>query len=107
MVTVVVRELGPIVAALVVLAALGRVPKVTLFGNDYPTPDGTCIRDYIHVEDLVDAHVALLNALQPGLGLQVREVSHATSKGRHATVAPQLIPLDVGGWVADTPANDW
>lgn len=46
---------------------------------------------------------SLLNALQPGLGLQVREVSHATSKGRHTTVAPQLVPLDVGGWVADTP----
>lgn len=46
---------------------------------------------------------SLLNALQPGLGLQVREVSRATSKGRHTTVAPQLIPLDIGGWVADTP----
>ena len=46
---------------------------------------------------------SLLNTLQPGLGLQVREVSHATSKGRHTTVAPQLIPLDAGGWVADTP----
>jgi ribosome biogenesis GTPase len=46
---------------------------------------------------------SLLNALQPGLGLRVREVSQATTKGRHTTVVPQLIPLDVGGWVADTP----
>jgi len=46
---------------------------------------------------------SLLNAMQPGLGLRVREVSQATRKGRHATVVPQLLPLDVGGWVADTP----
>jgi len=46
---------------------------------------------------------SLLNAVQPGLGLRVREVSRATSKGRHTTVVPQLVPLDVGGWVADTP----
>jgi ribosome biogenesis GTPase len=45
---------------------------------------------------------SLLNALQPRLGLQVREVSEATSKGRHTTVVPQLFPL-AGGWVADTP----
>jgi ribosome biogenesis GTPase len=45
---------------------------------------------------------SLLNAMQPGLGLQVREVSQSTSKGRHTTVAPQLFPLD-DGWVADTP----
>ena len=46
---------------------------------------------------------SLLNAMQPGLGLRVREVSQATTKGRHTTVAPQLVPLDGGGWVADTP----
>ena len=46
---------------------------------------------------------SLLNAIQPGLGLRVREVSLATTKGRHTTVVPQLIPLHVGGWVADTP----
>jgi UDP-glucose 4-epimerase len=47
-------------------AALGKVPEVTIFGEDYPTPDGTCIRDYIHVEDLVDAHIAVMEALRPG-----------------------------------------
>ena len=45
----------------------------------------------------------LLNAIQPGLGLPVQSVSHSTSKGRHTTVFPQLLPLDGGGWVADTP----
>ncbi len=47
-------------------AALGKIEKVTIFGDDYDTPDGTCIRDYIHVEDLVDAHVVVMDALQPG-----------------------------------------
>ena len=46
---------------------------------------------------------SLLNAMQPSLGLRVQDVSQATSKGRHTTVVPQLVPLDVGGWVADTP----
>ncbi|HYJ10169.1 MAG TPA: NAD-dependent epimerase/dehydratase family protein, partial [Polyangiaceae bacterium] len=47
-------------------AALGKREKITVFGEDYPTPDGTCIRDYIHVEDLVDAHVRVMEALAPG-----------------------------------------
>jgi ribosome biogenesis GTPase len=46
---------------------------------------------------------SLLNTMQPGLGLRVREVSRATSKGRHTTVVPQLVGLKDGGWVADTP----
>ena len=46
--------------------ALGHREKVTVFGSDYPTPDGTCIRDYIHVEDLSDAHIVAMNALEPG-----------------------------------------
>jgi ribosome biogenesis GTPase len=46
---------------------------------------------------------SLLNALQPGLGLSVREVSQATEKGRHTTVVRQLFPLQGGGYVADTP----
>jgi ribosome biogenesis GTPase len=45
----------------------------------------------------------LLNAMQPGLGLAAKRVSDATGKGRHTTVAPELLPLDGGGWVADTP----
>jgi ribosome biogenesis GTPase len=46
---------------------------------------------------------SLLNAIQPGLGLRVREVSEATQKGRHTTTTAQLIRLDLGGWVVDTP----
>ncbi|GAB4385307.1 MAG: UDP-glucose 4-epimerase GalE [Phycisphaerales bacterium] len=47
-------------------AALGRRDGIAIFGTDYPTPDGTCIRDYVHVEDLVDAHVLAMNTIQPG-----------------------------------------
>ena len=46
---------------------------------------------------------SLLNKVQPGLGLRTREMSQATGRGRHTTVAPKLIPLDFGGYVADTP----
>jgi len=44
-----------------------------------------------------------LNAIQPGLGLQVREVSETTQKGKHTTTTAQLLRLDIGGWVVDTP----
>ena len=47
-------------------AALGRRAKLDVFGTDYPTPDGTCIRDYIHVSDLVRAHSAALAYLRSG-----------------------------------------
>ncbi|HLV13131.1 MAG TPA: UDP-glucose 4-epimerase GalE [Trueperaceae bacterium] len=53
---------------LVLQAALGRRPEVTVFGSDYPTPDGTAVRDYVHVEDLARAHVLALEALAPGVG---------------------------------------
>lgn len=46
--------------------ALGKREKITIFGDDYPTKDGTCIRDYIHVEDLIDAHILALNYLKNG-----------------------------------------
>ncbi|MFN0134275.1 MAG: UDP-glucose 4-epimerase GalE, partial [Phycisphaerales bacterium] len=51
---------------IVLQAALGLRDRVNIFGTDYPTPDGTCIRDYIHVEDLIDAHVRTLDSLKPG-----------------------------------------
>lgn len=47
-------------------AALGQRAFVEVRGEDYPTPDGSCLRDYVHVDDLVDAHVRLLQALKPG-----------------------------------------
>ncbi|MGC4804503.1 UDP-glucose 4-epimerase GalE [Micromonospora sp. DT233] len=46
--------------------AAGRRPKLQLFGDDYPTVDGTCVRDYIHVEDLARAHLLALTAAEPG-----------------------------------------
>jgi UDP-glucose 4-epimerase len=49
---------------LVLDVALGRRDSIKIFGDDYPTPDGTCIRDYIHVSDLADAHLLALNALE-------------------------------------------
>jgi UDP-glucose-4-epimerase GalE len=52
---------------LVMKAVLGAGPPVRVFGNDYPTPDGTCIRDYIHVEDLAQAHIRALDRLAAGL----------------------------------------
>src|SRR5438552_2014843 len=51
---------------LVVQTALGRRPHIEVFGTDYPTPDGTCIRDYIHVDDLAEAHLFALQKLEPG-----------------------------------------
>jgi len=68
--------------------ALGRKPSIRIYGDDYPTPDGTCIRDYIHVSDLADAHLLALKALESdaarsarlifnlgnGQGFSVREV---------------------------------
>lgn len=64
--------------------ALGQAESATIYGTDYPTPDGTCIRDYIHIADLVSAHILALNALDrrdkmiynvgSGNGFSVREV---------------------------------
>ena len=53
---------------LILDAALGRRKSVHIYGDDYPTPDGTCIRDYIHVCDLADAHLLALEALDAALG---------------------------------------
>ena len=51
---------------LVMQVALGQRESITIFGDDYPTPDGTCIRDYIHILDLADAHLRALSQLQDG-----------------------------------------
>jgi UDP-glucose 4-epimerase len=48
--------------------ALGKRPQLTVFGSDYPTPDGTCVRDYIHVSDLAAAHLLALKRLRAGGG---------------------------------------
>ncbi|MGH9941770.1 MAG: UDP-glucose 4-epimerase GalE [Pyrinomonadaceae bacterium] len=56
----------PHLLPIVLGAAEGKLPFVTVFGGDYPTPDGTCVRDYIHVSDLGDAHIRALNYLRDG-----------------------------------------
>ena len=76
---------------LVLFAALGKRDSISIFGTDYPTPDGTCIRDYIHVSDLADAHVLGLEYLLQGgatdafnlgngNGFSVKEVIEAARK---------------------------
>jgi UDP-glucose-4-epimerase GalE len=52
-------------------AAMGQIPELQIFGTDYPTPDGTCIRDYVHVEDLAEAHLLALERLEPGIELKL------------------------------------
>lgn len=56
---------------LVLQVALGQRQQAEIFGTDYPTPDGTCIRDYIHVDDLASAHLAALEQLKPGEQLKL------------------------------------
>src|ERR1019366_3964731 len=89
---------------LVLDAALGRRASIRIYGDDYPTPDGTCIRDYIHVSDLAEAHLLALAALESevaamqrlvfnlgnGQGFSVREVIESA---RRVTGHP--IPAEV------------
>lgn len=51
---------------IILQAALGQRKEITVFGDDYDTPDGTCIRDYVHIEDLVNAHLLALDYLRKG-----------------------------------------
>jgi len=86
---------------LVLKVALGQREQITILGDDYPTPDGTCIRDYVHVDDLAVAHVLALESLQTnsrwainlgtGRGHSVRQVIEAC---RRATGHP--IPVAIG-----------
>ena len=84
---------------LVIQAALGQRPSIEIYGTDYPTPDGTALRDYIHVTDLADAHVLAIRHLAnggssmalnlgTGKGHSVREVIQAVERvsGRHFPV---------------------
>jgi len=105
------NNLVPILAEV----ALGRRPQIEIFGDDYPTPDGTGVRDYIHVTDLADGHVAALRYLAKatgavtlnlglGHGSSVREVVAAFERacGRRLPqrVAPRR-PGDVACYYAD------
>ena len=95
---------------LVIDAALGRRPPLTVFGTDYPTRDGTCIRDYVHVDDLAAAHLAALDALDQGVavaatnlgsasGFSVREVLDTAE-----TVLGKPVPHTFGARRAGDPA---
>ncbi|HUN50777.1 MAG TPA: UDP-glucose 4-epimerase GalE [Candidatus Sulfotelmatobacter sp.] len=90
-------------------AALGRHAEVQIFGDDYPTPDGTCIRDYVHVCDLADAHVRVLDRLAQGSchynlgqgeGHSVREVIDTARR-----VTGAAIPTVVGPRRPGDPAR--
>ncbi|MDR1998476.1 MAG: UDP-glucose 4-epimerase GalE, partial [Frankiaceae bacterium] len=90
-------------------AAAGEQAALSVYGEDYPTPDGTCIRDYIHVADLAEAHVLALGAAEPGehmvlnlgsgAGHSVREVIDAVER-----TTGLLVPHQVCGRRAGDPA---
>ncbi len=95
---------------LVLDAASGRRPNLTVFGTDYDTPDGTCIRDYIHVSDLAEAHVKALDLLFAGAnsdvfnigtghGHSVQEVIDTVSR-----IAECPVPVEYGARRAGDPA---
>ena len=92
-------------------AALGQRPGLEVFGTDYPTPDGTCIRDYIHVTDLARAHIAALEHLRGGggsltlncgygRGYSVKEVVEVVK-----TVSGVDFPVKLSGRRAGDPAS--
>jgi len=92
-------------------AAAGVGPALQVFGSDYPTPDGTCIRDYIHVNDLASAHVSAVDYLAAGKpslavnlgtgrGASVREVISAVEKAAGRPVPHNVVPRRAG----DPPA---
>lgn len=95
--------------------AVGRREHLNVFGDDYPTPDGTGIRDYIHVVDLADGHVAALDALDEhpgsrawnlgtGLGASVLEVVHSFERAAERTIPYEVTPRrpgDIAELVAD------
>jgi len=94
---------------LVLQAALGKRAAISIFGTDYPTPDGTCIRDYIHVLDLADAHLLALQGLEThdqliynlgnGRGFSVREVIETASR-----ITKKKIPVEEAPRRAGDPA---
>lgn len=91
----------------VMQVAVGRREKVGVFGKDYPTPDGTGVRDYIHVADLADGHLAALNALPAskgavavnlgtGRGYSVLEVITACERATGKTIPYEILPRRAG-----------
>jgi UDP-glucose 4-epimerase len=91
---------------LVLDVALGRRKSIRIYGNDYPTADGTCIRDYIHVSDLADAHLLALEALETrdklilnlgnGKGFSVQEVIESARRVTGHAIPAELHPRRAG-----------
>jgi UDP-glucose 4-epimerase len=91
---------------LILDVALGRRKSIKIFGEDYPTPDGTCIRDYIHVSDLADAHLLALGALESrdrlifnlgnGHGFSVREVIESARRVTGHPIPAEIHPRRAG-----------
>jgi UDP-arabinose 4-epimerase len=92
---------------LVLFAAMGRLPAIEIFGNDYPTFDGTCVRDYVHVSDLAAAHTAAVEWLATGKpsnsfnlgngrGYSVAEVIRTVEQVTGATVKVEIRPRRAG-----------
>ena len=91
----------------VLMAVTGEIPCLEVFGTDYPTPDGTCIRDYIHVSDLAEAHALALDHLTAGgasfacnlgtgVGVSVREIIDAAEEVTGRTVPVKYGPRREG-----------
>ena len=97
---------------LILDVALGRRDKIFIFGDDYPTPDGTCIRDYIHVLDLADAHILALTALHQtekmiynlgnGSGFSVKQVIEAARRVTGHPIPVEIKPRRPGSAQAQT-----
>ncbi len=91
---------------LILDVALGRRASIKIFGKDYPTKDGTCVRDYIHVQDLADAHLLALGALSEksrliynignGQGFTVREVIESVGRVTGRPIAVEECPRRPG-----------
>lgn len=91
---------------LVLQTAAGRRQRISIFGTDYPTSDGTCVRDYIHVQDLSTAHILALEALGTreklvynlgnGSGFSVRQVVEAARKVTGKTIPVEETPRRAG-----------
>lgn len=85
--------------------AIGKLEKVNVFGDDYDTPDGTGVRDYIHVVDLAEGHVAALQHIKPGVsiynlgtgrGVSVLELITAFGKAANKDIPYQIVPRRPG-----------
>ncbi|MCA9193061.1 MAG: UDP-glucose 4-epimerase, partial [Planctomycetales bacterium] len=95
---------------LILQTALGQRRQIGIFGDDYQTPDGTCIRDYVHVDDLADAHLRALNLIEPGSNLQLNLGTghgHSVKQVIDAcrTVTGHAIPTTIEARRAGDPAE--